>query len=114
MSTFTFTWTPDFGAGKASKPTISPVKFGDGYEQRAAVGLNTNPKTWNLAFSKRDISEIDAIDSFLDARGAVERFSWTPPRASDPVVVVCRQWSRTYENAAMDSLTATFDEVFEP
>lgn len=110
----TFIWTPDFGAAKASKPTITPVKFGDGYEQRAAAGLNTNPKSWNLTFSKRDISEADSIEAFLDALGGIDSFDWAPPRASATIKVVCREWSRTADNAAMDTVTAKFEQVFEP
>lgn len=109
-----FEWTPDFGSSKSSKPTVTPIKFGDGYEQRAANGINTNPKTWNLNFRNRDVSDIDDIEEFLDARGAVESFEWTPPRASDPIMVVCREWNRTIDHAGTDSLTATFEQVFEP
>ena len=110
----TFTWTPDFGAEQDNKPNVSRIKFGDGYEQRAAFGMNTNPQVWNLQFSNRDISEITAIDDFLRARGGVESFDWTPPRASDPLKFVCMDWSRGLVSAAYDSLSATFEQVFEP
>lgn len=109
-----FEWTPDFGAAKRSSPTVQAVKFGDGYEQRAAYGLNTNSKTWNLSFSNRDVDDIDDIEEFLDARGAVESFDWTPPRADDTIKVVCREWSRRIDHAGTDTLTATFEQVFEP
>lgn len=110
----TFTWTPEFTSTKNSKPNVNPVKFGDGYEQRAAFGLNTNPKVWDLKFANRTISDIDAIEAFLDTQQAVQSFSWTPPRETDAVIVVCRQWQRSYDNASFDSLTATFEQVFEP
>ena len=109
-----FTWTPDFGSSKQSKPKVQAVKFGDGYEQRAAFGLNTNPKIWSLTFANRDTSDIDDIEDFLDARDGVESFDWTPPRAEDSIKVVCREWNRTIDHAGTDSLTATFEQVFEP
>lgn len=110
----TFTWTPDFQSGKDAKPDVKKIKFGDGYEQRSSFGMNTNLKTYPVTFNNRDISEIDAIDAFLEARGAIESFEWTPPRESAPKMFVCREWSRKFLNAAVDSLTAKFEEVAEP
>jgi len=110
----TFTWTAEFGSQKTKQPVVSQIKFGDGYEQRQTTGLNTNPQKWDLQFNNRDTSEIDDIDDFLDARGGVESFDWTPPRASDAIKVVCRQWQRTLASAQFDTLTATFEQVFEP
>lgn len=110
----TFTWTPDFGAAQNSEPTVSQVKFGDGYEARVANGINPSLRNWPLSFVKRDVSEIDAIEAFLASAGAVSSFDWTPPRALSSVKVVCRKWSRSFDNAQMDSLSATFEEVAEP
>jgi phage-related protein len=93
---------------------VTVVKFGDGYEARHTHGINPDLKVWNLTFRNRDVSEIDEIEEFLDARGAVESFDWIPPRAEDAIRVVCRQWERTIDKAATDSLTARFEEVAEP
>ena len=108
-----FTWTPDFGAAKELRPRITTTKFGDGYENRVAVGLNTNPQTWMLTFSNRTVAEIDEIDDFLEARGGSESFDWTPPRADDAIKVKCEQWQRSLQSSAFDTLTANFEEVFE-
>lgn len=109
-----FTWTPDFKAGKNSKPTVSQIKFGDGYEARVAHGINTDPKIWTVKFSAREVSEIDAIEAFLEARGGTEAFDWTPPRAGSASKFVCREWDRSIDSASFDTLTAKFEEVFEP
>lgn len=108
-----FTWTPDFSATKNSKPTVSVIKFGDGYEARQSQGINTNPKSWSLRFMNRTTAEIDAIEAFLDGLGATQSFDWTPPRASTSSKFVCRTWSRSIDHATTDSITATFDQVFE-
>lgn len=114
----TFTFTPDFGSSKTTKPNITTVKFGDGYEQRVGYGLNLRPRTWNLVFANRDSSEIDSIEEFLEARitstGVFEAFDWTPIRASSSVRVRCEQWDRTYDHSPTDSLKCSFVEVFEP
>ena len=110
----TFTWTAEFGAVKTAKPTVTAIKFGDGYEQRVAHGINTSPKSWNLRFQNRSTDEIDEIMEFLDARGGTESFDWTPPRESDSIRVVCREWSRSVDNPTTDSVSARFDQVYEP
>jgi phage-related protein len=45
------------------------VAFGDGYEQRLAFGINTQPQLWSLEFRGRTSLDAAAIDAFLRARG---------------------------------------------
>jgi phage-related protein len=111
MSSFTF--TPSFEATEASKPRVRKFAAGDGYEQRIRFGLNTDPKEWTLQFSNRDDTERDAILAFLEARGGVEAFSWTPPRGSAGKYV-CEQWQATLSNCNNNQIRATFREVYEP
>lgn len=109
----TFTWTLDRGAMLEKKPRVKSSPFGDGYEQRQADGINTTKEVWTVTFSNRDISEIDDIEEFLAARGGTENFTWTPPRSGSAKKFVCRQWQRTIVTAAVDTITATFEQVFE-
>lgn len=109
----TFTWVPDFGADKDVKPTVTQVKFGDGYEQRFAMGLNTKSQTRTLSFTNRNQSESDFIDNFLDARGALEAFLWTPPNESIALIWVCRSWKRTTAKANLYNISAVFEQVYE-
>lgn len=108
----TFTYTPEFGAAVTHKPTVRAVKFGDGYEQRLAYGINTNPRVWDLRFASRSNTEADAILAFLEARGAVESFDWTPPSGSAGKWI-CREWSRTMDRYNLNTVQAKFEEVFE-
>lgn len=114
----TFSYTPDFGSEKEVKPLVSKVQFGDGYQARQTHGINLKPRTYKLQFANRDVSEIDAIESFLEARvtgtGDYESFDWTPPREDTSAKFVCFEWTRNFKNSALDGLTATFEEVFEP
>ncbi len=109
-----FTWTPDYKAEKRQKPNVQGVRFGDGYEQRATFGINTNPQTWALRFSNREMAEADEIDEFLAENNGVDAFEWTPPDADDSINVICREWSRVKEHPGRDTITATFEEVFDP
>lgn len=109
----TFTFTPDYGAQYEVKPRVRVTKFDDGYEQRQANGLNTQPKTWTLKFSLRNDTEAAAIENFLIARGAVESFSWTDINGTTGKYV-CRDWSRTKERFNLNTIDAKFEQVYEP
>lgn len=111
----TFTWTPDFPPTEVSSPRVRKVQLGDGYEQRIRFGLNTNPKSWQLTFKARSVSETTAIRNFLDARGGYESFTWTPPLWGIAAgQYVCDQWQVTADSCHLNTVTATFRQVFEP
>ncbi|MEY4952413.1 MAG: hypothetical protein RL299_837 [Pseudomonadota bacterium] len=110
----TFTWTPDFGATADYKPRVRVTSFGDGYEQRVADGINTARDEWNLRFSVRTDAEADDILAFLRTQAAVSAFNWTPPGASIPIKVVCREWQRTMDSHNKNTVTAKFIRVYEP
>lgn len=107
----TFTWRATYDATKAIAPTVKVIKFGDGYEQRQGAGINRQPRTFALTF-RRVAGEIDDIDEFLKARGAVESFHYTHPGQTIGVFV-CREWLRTNIAYGVDGLSATFEEVYE-
>jgi phage-related protein len=108
-----FGFTPSFEATEASKPRARKFQAGDGYEQRIRFGLNTNPKEWSLVFSNRTDTERDTILAFLDARGGVDSFDWTPPRGTAGKYV-CEDWQTTLSNCNNNQIRATFRQVFEP
>jgi len=106
--------TPTYGLQKTSAPAVRTVRFGDGYEQRLSLGLNQNPKSYNLTF---EVSETDAdtIETFLDARAADSAsFDFTPPGESSSSKFVCEQWDKSIPYLNRATIQATFREVFEP
>jgi phage-related protein len=51
----------------------------------------------------------------LFARGGVESFDWTPPQGGDIIKVVCDEpWERTPVAYNLNTIQATFRQVFEP
>lgn len=113
-----FTWIPDFGAQGETSPRVSNVKFGDGYEQRFSLGLNTMPTNYNLVFQNRDQNDRDDIVAFLREAAGTEAFEWAPPgeEASiydPPRVFVCRKWTVVQNNASYFTINASFEEVYE-
>lgn len=109
-----FTWDPDYFAQKTIEPSVKQIQFGDGYEHRQASGLNYIPQKWALTFKNRDTTEANEIDDFLRTQGAVDSFEWTPPDSEDELKFVCRSWSRSIDHAGLYSISAVFQEVFEP
>lgn len=108
------TITPTYGVQKRSRPNVRTVRFGDGYEQRLTVGLNQNPKTFQLTF---EVSETDAdtIETFLDARADDNAsFDFTPPGEASSSKFVCESWSKSIPFLNRATINATFRQVFEP
>jgi len=106
--------TPTYGAQKTSRPVVRTVQFNDGYQQRLTYSLNQNPKSWNLTW---EVSEADAdtIETFLDAR-AVDNasFDWTPLDEATAYKWICQEWNKTIPYKNRCTITATFQQVFEP
>jgi len=106
----TFTYSPSYAANVTITPRVRTAMFGDGYQQRVADGINTKPRMWNLSFTQKD-ADIDNVESFLDTAGGVTSFDWTPPHGSIGKWK-CKEWSRSKVTYGVDTLTATFEEVF--
>jgi phage-related protein len=103
---------PTYGAQKTSQPKVRQVQMGDGYVQRLTFGLNQDPKVWNLTF---EVSETDAdtIETFLEARGGAESFTWSPPDETSSYKWICLNWSKTIPYLNRATIQATFQEVFD-
>ena len=106
--------TPTYGIQKRSAPVVRTVRFGDGYEQRTSLGINQNPKIFQLTF---EVSETDAdtIETFLDARAADNAsFDFTPPGESSSSKFVCESWTKQIPYVNRATIQVSFREVFEP
>lgn len=109
----TFTYIPDIGAQVEYKLRFKEAKFGDGYEQRYADGLNSVSEVWSLAFTNRDNTDIDAIITFLKARAGVEVFDWETPNG-DTLKFRCKQFSKGIPvNGVISDASAVFEQVFD-
>lgn len=99
--------------GTAIRPEIKKLKaeFGDGYRQRAPDGLNHVRYVYELTWEGA-LASIDEILLFLDARGAVEAFLYTPVGELLPKTFVCEEWSKV-RSTPLGKLTAKFTQVFD-
>lgn len=105
----TFTYIPVYGATETTRARVLKAQFGDGYTQRVADGINTQPRTWSLSFSKTQ-ADIETILTFLRTEGGVTSFTWTPPRGAVGKWI-CEEWNIAV-NDGYDALTVQFVEVF--
>ncbi len=106
-----FTYQPVYGAQRNRSPRVLAARFGDGYEQRLADGINTQPAIWNLTFTY-DTSTIAAIESFLETKAGVTSFTWTPHGGSE-ITVICRDWSKSIDSPTTATIQTTFEQVYE-
>jgi phage-related protein len=107
----TFNWLPDWGVSKSQKPRVLRYQFGDGYEQRRGDGINSNLEEWSCTF-KRNVVEVELIDTFLKQMGGTEAFNWVTPDGRS-AVFVCDSHSVTKDDYGWSTLSATFREVPE-
>ena len=106
--------TPTYGIQKRSAPNVRKVQFGDGYESRFTLGINQDPKVYNLTFEVSE-TDSDTIETFLDARAAdFASFDFTPPGEGSSSKFVCETWSKSIPYLNRATIQATFRQVFEP
>ena len=110
-----FNWIPDRNLSMRNKMDISVVKFGDGYSHRMAKSINPQLSTWNLSFKNRTQGTILDIETFLVDQGGVTAFKWSPPYCDSLVQykVICDEWSTTFPNSGVQTLTCKFTRVYE-
>jgi phage-related protein len=107
----TFTWRPSFGSDKDVKNAVSEAKFGDGYTQRTAMGINSQKDDWTLKFDSIDTTTAQAIDDFLKARGGYQSFTWVNLDGVSGTYL-CKTWKRNYADEDKETISATFERVF--
>lgn len=109
MSDFNF--VPSWNSELDEEPKVLSAKFGDGYEQRAADGINSRLQMWNVKFENLTSANADTIIAFFRARNGVSYFTWTPPGAAE-IKVIARKWKRSFPDFS-HTITAMFEQVFD-
>ncbi|EAO1993196.1 phage tail protein [Salmonella enterica] len=105
----TFNWPPREGMQVSTKPAVTVVKFGDGYEQRRTIGLNAQLKSYSPVFRVQGYDQQAALESFLSVH-AGKAFLWRSPLTQVVIKVVCREWDVTM-NAPYVDFSCKFEEV---
>ena len=93
---------PDKGFTRSNKPIVFVQKFGDGYEQRIANGINNLEQQFSLNFANRPKDEIDDIIAFFESKKGATAFDYifsdtNAGSNEETVKVVCEDWSQTWD-----------------
>ncbi len=108
--TDTFTWKPTSTGGGTIKDVVHRVQFGDGYRQVAPDGINPRSRNYQLTFTGSKAT-IDQIVAFLDAHVG-RSFLWQSPRGL--LLFECTAQGEPFPNGLTHSVTATFEQTFQP
>ena len=70
---------PDRTLTSTTTANVRTAKFGEGYEQRVATGINNISNEFALTFSNRSKVEVDDIVTFFESTSGVTAFNFTIP-----------------------------------
>lgn len=103
-----FTWVEDHDASTKTKPRVTRVQFGDGYEQRIREGINNQLSEHSVKFSLLDLTTYNEIINFFESHGGVTAFDWAP-HGQATGKYVCDEWTSKF--AFKGEISATFRRV---
>lgn len=112
MDTFTPPQPPIVESSVTFTADVLEAKFGDGYEQTAARGLNSVAGVYQATWTSLTQSERDTIESFFRVRYGAVAFLYTFPGESTPRKFKCRTWTRGH-TGSLYTLRAELREVFD-
>lgn len=107
---------PSYGTPKSVTPRIKMVRFGDGYVQRGADGINLYPQKWDVSFDVLTETDAAALEAIFEA-AAGGTLDWRPPSPTwntDPYLHwIVLSWKRVYQDYGINQITAQLEQVFE-
>lgn len=109
---------PDRNISRTSAARVLVAKFGDGYEQRIADGINSIDETFSVTFNNRTAAEIDDITGYFASLKGATSFTYTIPDDNAvggelAIKVVCQNYNQSYHHDGFYSVSATFRRVHE-
>jgi len=109
---------PDKNLTRSSSPKVLIARFGDGYEQRLADGINSIQESFSVTFNNRTKEEIDDITGYFASLKGVTAFTYTIPDDNAgggelAIKVICENYNQIYQYDGYYSATASFRRVYE-
>lgn len=109
---------PDKSMKRIIKPKTRVANFGDGYEQRSSIGINSFKETYTVTFKNRAKAIIDDVVVFLNSKAGVTNFNFVIPDTNvgsgeTTIKVVCEDYSISYDSGDYYSLTTKLRRVYE-
>jgi len=106
---------PDYGLSKSNVPKTFVSSLGDGIEHRTTIGLNQNPKTFNLTFKNLSQADANKLTDFFDDRAEDgDNILYTIPTESAAMkFVVEGGYTKTDDYANLATVKVKFRQVFD-
>jgi phage-related protein len=114
-STLTLPVTPSqSGYTEETSYRVQTAKFGDGYEQRVADGINFKILNVTLTCALLNATEKNNLVGFFNARGGYESFYYTLSSEASPRLWVCQDPIQVLATEAnLWNVTFKLREVFD-
>lgn len=118
MADVAFDFVPSYSSESTMKPRVSSVRFGDGYIQRATIGINLFPLVWDLQFINCSDARATEIENTIKS-AAGGTLLWSVPHdageaPNTPLKWVCLEGvKRRRIDYNTNVLACTFEQVFE-
>lgn len=106
-----FTWCARNSSQAQSTASVRRAQFGDGYAQSSANGINSVRRTWTLEFVYKE-SDMALIIAFLNSHVG-KSFEWDEPFFGTSLFY-CDEYDYSDQGAGVYSLSATFEQTFQP
>lgn len=100
------------GSSLEESARVLKAQFGSGYAQRAGDGLNNIVGSYSVTFENLTRDEAAVIVQFFKTQGGARAFVFIPPGEEVERLWTCEKWKRTHVDATIDTVTASFEEVF--
>lgn len=102
------------GSSKKFQPRVLKAPFGNGYSQRGADGVNSNPITFQAVFTNLEPGEGNLLEAFLNERAGYKPFTLRIPHDAAARQWTCDTWTRDFNDPLRETFNATLMENFDP
>lgn len=109
--TDTFTWGVTSDASGDGQLSTSEAKFGDGYSQDVALGLNGDMQKWSVTYAGYR-TDAQAVLDFIRAHRGVS-FFWTPPLGVEGYYK-CKTYKPRHEGGGFYTIALEFMQAYAP
>lgn len=97
----------------ATEFRIIEMKYGNGYGQRAADGLNNSVSSWEVSWENILASEQTTIITAFETARGVDYFTWTPPGSASEKKFIVKKYSQAAMSGEIYSVSASLEQTFD-
>ena len=90
------------------------IRYGNGYEQRAADGINATEDRWVLLWENMSLTDYNTVQNALNTSAGVDYFNWTPfGDTTSKKFVIDGQVQVSPQSGGLYSLSVPMRQVFD-